>query len=70
MPKQPAFLSRHDAMKTKRASRERFLAERDVVVPREHPLALIAPHHPALGQAGGHDDHRRAVLDQAQGWGA
>lgn len=53
MPKQPAFPSMTQALKTKQTRRERFLAEMDAVVPWSRLLALIEPLYPKAGPRGG-----------------
>lgn len=53
MPKQPAFPSLRNAMKTKQTRREQFLAEMHAVVPWGRLLALIEAHYPKVGPKGG-----------------
>ena len=53
MPKQPAFPGLRNATKKKRTRREKFLAEREAVVPWSRLLALIEPHYPKARPKGG-----------------
>ncbi len=46
MPKQPAFPGLRNAMKKKQTRREKFLAEKEEMVPWTRLLALIEPHYP------------------------
>ena len=52
MPKQPAFPGLKHAMKKKQTRRELFLFEREVVVPWDRLLGLIAPHYLKGGAEG------------------
>jgi len=48
--------------------RERFLAERDAVIPWAKLLALIAPHYPKAGAAGSRWGSRRCCIYFLQQW--
>ena len=51
--KQPGFSDDEHTTAKKQTEREKFLTEREVVVPRQAQLELIEPHYPKTSKKGG-----------------